>query len=307
MQPRFEMTERPELIQSLSTVLRRPHELEHTDSIRVAAYNVYNLLDDSGRRPKPKEEMRAIGEMIRHMNADVIAFAEVQDEAMLKTLFDTYVNSKLEGSAKYDGFVCLTGNDQSGINVALVTRLSIRGVLTFQDRQFDASTSKRAMKFSRDLLGVAIQMTPDKAHTYLHFAAHLKSKIGGEAADRKRRMEAEEIVEILTEDTFGGPMMDRNFLLTGDMNDDPDGHAVGVFRSAGLTDSLPLTDANRTYPTLINASPTGRRKYQETRLDYLFASASIASRLSDVTVHRTPDAADRASDHYPISARLAVS
>lgn len=304
---RFEKTERTDLIQSLSTVLRRPHDLPHTNEIRVAAYNVYNMLDETGRRPKPVEEIRAIAEMIRYMDPDVIAFSEVQDEAMLKELFTTYINPKLEDSARYDGFVCLTGNDPGGINVALVTRLSIRGVLTFQDRQFDASTGRTPMKFSRDLLGVAIQMTPDKAHTYLHFAAHLKAKIGGDRADQKRRMEAAEIVEIFSDDTFGCPLMSRDLLLTGDMNDDPGGHAIGVFTSAGLADSLAGGNANNTYPTLINASARGKRKYPETRLDYMFASPSIAPRLSDVAVHRTPPAADRASDHYPISARLTLS
>ncbi len=302
----FTMVERPELQESLLQVLRRPHELRDVGSIVIASYNAYNLFDEKSETPTPREQMKALAEVILTLNPDVIAFAEVQNEGVIRSLFRRYVNPELEPRDKYDGFVCLAGNDRRGINVALVTRLSVRGTLTFHDREFDASDSKTPVKFSRDLLGVKIQITPNPAHSYLHFAAHLKSKIFGERAEIKRGMEASEIVNILTEATFAPtPFIGQDVIVTGDMNDDPDTRVINLFKDGQLTDTLASVQPNHTYPTKIHAETPGHRKYPDTRLDYLFASPSMAARLSELTIHRTA-AADRASDHYPISAVMRV-
>jgi endonuclease/exonuclease/phosphatase family metal-dependent hydrolase len=303
----FTMVERPELQESLLEVLRRPHELRDVGSIVIASYNAYNLFDDESDRPTPRAQMKALAEVILDLNPDVIAFAEVQNERVIRTLFRSFVNPELDPRDKYDGFVCLAGNDRRGINVALVTRLSVRGTMTFHDREFDRSDGRTPVKFSRDLLGVKIQITPNPAHSYLHFAAHLKSKIFGERAEKKRGMEASEIVNILTEATFAPtPFISQDVIVTGDMNDDPDTRVIDLLKADGrLSDTLADVDPNYTYPTRINADKPGHRSYPPTRLDYLFASPTMAPRLSELTIHRT-DAANRASDHYPISAVMRV-
>src|SRR5215470_4053035 len=94
-------------VQQLRDVLRRPGELPRRAEITVASYNVYNLFGESAERPKPEEQLDALGEMILKLNADIISFAEVENVETLKTLFQTRVNKKLDGDDKYDAFICV--------------------------------------------------------------------------------------------------------------------------------------------------------------------------------------------------------
>jgi len=300
------LVERPELKESLLQTLRRPSQLRAVPEIRIASYNAYNLFDKESERAASAAQMRALGSVILGIRPHVIAFAEVENEQVIRRLFSTYVNSELDDDDKYDGFVCLAGNDKRGINVALVTKLSIRGVMTFHDREFDSSPDTQSVKFSRDLLGVDIQITDKSEDRYIHFAAHLKSKIGGQAAAEKRGMEATEIAGIFTEGAFGRtPFIDQPMLLTGDMNDDPDSAVIETLSASGLADMFAGEANANSYPTRIHEGKKKKHKYPPTRLDYLFASPSMASRLSNLKVHRK-GAADKASDHYPISATLRV-
>lgn len=283
-------------VENLLKVLKRPDELPPIPEFRIAAYNVYNLFDEASERPPKERQLEALGEMIISLNADAIAFEEVENEEVLSHLFADRVNPKLQEEEKYTAFVWVPGNDRRGINVALATRLSVRGTLSFHDREFGPSDAS-AVKFSRDLLGVEINATPD--YKFLFFVSHLKSKIGGEVAEEKRRMEAHEIRSILAEPAFGGkPFVEQDMVFAGDMNDDPDSRVIDVFVGDGvLKDVLSTVEPNTTFPT--------RGKWPPTRLDYLFASPSIAPRIEDQRIHRDGPAA-AASDHYPVSVTVRV-
>ncbi|MGB8639192.1 MAG: endonuclease/exonuclease/phosphatase family protein, partial [Pseudolabrys sp.] len=177
---------------------------------------------------------------------------------------------------------------------------SVRGKMSFSDREF-GSMEERATRFSRDLLGVKIQATPDADSSFLYFAGHLKSKIGGERAEEKRRIEAGEVINILTEPTFGNqPFMDQKLLFAGDMNDDPDSAVIDVLKGGGLDDLFAEVTPNDTFPTTLS-----KQRYPSTRLDYLFASAAMKPRVSRLQIRRD-EPADEASDHYPISAAVRV-
>ena len=89
-------------VQQLRDVLRRPTELPRRAEITVASYNVYNLFGESAERPKPEEQLDALGEMILKLDADIISFAEVENVEVLKSLFRSRVNKELEGDDKYD-------------------------------------------------------------------------------------------------------------------------------------------------------------------------------------------------------------
>ena len=278
----------------LRKTLRLPKDLKKRSRIRVASYNVYNLFGEGADTPKPEEELEALGEMILGLDADLISFAEVDGIDTLKELFQTRVNPKLKENDKYDAYLCIPANDRRGINVALATRLSVRGKMSFSDREFERDG--KAIKFSRDLLGAMIQATPNPAHSFLYFAGHLKSKIGGDSAEEKRRLEATEVINILSESTFGGPFLSQPLLLAGDLNDDPDSPVIDVLKGGPLADLFESVKPNTTYPTELP-----KRKRPPTRLDYLFASDAMKAKMTDLTIHRE-EPADQASDHYPISA-----
>ena len=158
----------PARVESLTEVLTRRAEMRDLPSFRLAAYNVYNLFgaltDVYSRQPNraaPPEQLDALGKMIVDLDADAIAFEEVQNEKILSDLFRTRVNPVLtrEGQRPFESFVLVPARDKRGINVALATRLAVNGTMTFHDREFGPETES-AMRFSRDLLGVELYATP---------------------------------------------------------------------------------------------------------------------------------------------------
>jgi endonuclease/exonuclease/phosphatase family metal-dependent hydrolase len=292
-------------VQRLTDVLVRPGELPDIPEFRIASYNAYNLFGDkpdvySSRPnpPAPEEQLDALGEMILNLDADAIAFQEVQNEKILGELFRTRVNPKIQDKEyRFTSFVCIPSRDPRGINVALATRLAVNGTLTFHDREF-GPLDEHATRFSRDLLGVELFAT--KAYRFLFFVAHLKSKLGPDHGVGKRAIETEEIRTILETPQFGGnPYIAQDMVLCGDMNDDPDSQAVANLKGTGpteLIDVLGHLQPGMSFPT--------HHKYKKTRLDYILASRTLA--ISDPKIHTDEEAAAEASDHYPVSATVKV-
>jgi endonuclease/exonuclease/phosphatase family metal-dependent hydrolase len=290
--------------QLLTGVLARPEELPRVQEFRIASYNAWNLFGEapdvhSARPSDPAsdEQLDALAKMILNLHADAIAFQEVQNEKVLGALFRERVNPKIKDAPyRFATFVCLPARDPRGINVALATRLAVRGSVTFHDREF-GPTDDDAVRFSRDLLGVELFATPE--YRFLMFVAHLKSKIGGDEATGKRRLEASEIRTILEDPQMGGnPYLDQDLVLCGDMNDDPDGEVVRILTEGTGPSAKPLRDvlgSLRSYPT--------HKRYKKTRLDYILASPTIA--IQEPEVH-TEEPAAEASDHYPVSATVRV-
>lgn len=294
-------------VQSLTDVLARPEELPSVSQFRIASYNAWNLFGDRPDvhaprpgEPAPDEQLDALAEMIVSLDADAIAFQEVQNEKVLGSLFRERVNPKLgAGVPKYTSFVCIPARDPRGINVAMATRLAVRGSITFHDREFGPS-DEEAARFSRDLLGVEVYATP--TYRFLMFVAHLKSKIGGDKATEKRLLEAREVRTILEEPQFGGnPYIDQDMVLCGDMNDDPDSQVAEVLTRGDKQGAKPLTDV---FSGVLHTWPSQpNKKYKKTRLDYVLGSPTL--QILDKKVH-TGEPAPEASDHFPISATVRV-
>jgi endonuclease/exonuclease/phosphatase family metal-dependent hydrolase len=304
MNNKFEVIHNQAQVENLGEVLARPEELLEVPSFRIASYNMHNLFGDrpdvhSGQPgpPASPEQLKALAKMIVDLDADAIAFQEVQNERALSDLIRKRVNPKLEKEARFTTFICIPSHDPRGINVALATRLAVNGTMNFNAREF-GPLDARAKKFSRDLLGVDMYATP--SYRFIFFVAHLKSKLGGEESEYKRSLEAEEIRAIIEKPTFGGhPFIQQDMILAGDMNDDPDKTTIDILRGADpaiLKDVLADVEPNYTYPT--------HTRYPKTRLDYMFASPSV--KISEAKIHRENAAAAAASDHYPVSATIKV-
>ena len=160
-------------VENLGEVLARPEELTEVPSFRIASYNVHNLFGDrpdvhSGQPgpPASPEQLKALAKMIVDLDADAIAFQEVQNERVLSDLIRKKVNPKLEKEARFTAFTCLPSHDPRGINVALATRFAVLGAMNFNAREF-GPLEERAKKFSRDLLGVDMYATPTYRFIFL--------------------------------------------------------------------------------------------------------------------------------------------
>jgi endonuclease/exonuclease/phosphatase family metal-dependent hydrolase len=298
-------------VQNLTDVLKRPEELSYVEDFRIATYNVHNLFGKDPDvhaakpdRPASKKQQQALGAMIRDLDADAIAFQEVQNEKVLKDLFQHYVNPSLRRADEepFSTFVCIPARDPRGINVALATRLAVRGTITLHDYEFGPA-EESAIRFSRDLLGVEIFVTPK--YRFLFFVAHLKSKIGGPPAQSRRELQAQEIRKLFEEPgLFGGsPYIKQDLILAGDMNDDPDSETIDILRGGArrprLRDVFEDLKPNFTYPT--------HRRYKKTRLDFIFASPPMVKNIDfDARAIHRSKRAEEASDHYPASVTINV-
>ena len=162
--------------------------------------------------------------------------------------------------------------------MALATRLAVSGSLTFHDREF-GDLDERAIRFSRDLLGVDLYATP--TYRFLFFVAHLKSKMGGDSLpDQARDGGDARSATIIEKPQFGAgqPYIEQDMVVCGDMNEDPGQEPIEILKGKGGATPLRdiLEDGGPTYPT--------HTRYRKTRLDYIFASPSIA--IEDAKVHR---------------------
>ncbi|MBI4579671.1 MAG: hypothetical protein HY718_08220, partial [Planctomycetes bacterium] len=147
-------------------------------TITIGAYNVLNLFDhvddpyrtDTEADEKPRPQIEALACTIRSLNADVLALEEVENRDILQRFVGAFLRDM-----GYE-VVLFEGNDNRGIDVALLSRLPVGPVTSHRHLRF-ADPDGRTMRFRRDLLQVRVE--PPGGMPFDVFVLHLKSK-GGE-------------------------------------------------------------------------------------------------------------------------------
>jgi endonuclease/exonuclease/phosphatase family metal-dependent hydrolase len=268
-------------------------------SIKVASYNVKNLFDgilDNPHNPKekakPARELRAMAQVMRQLNADVIVMQEVESESTLRKFRDQYLKD-----SGYQTIHVHEGNDLRGIDVALMSRWPVTAIQSHRQVTFQAGEYRR--KFSRDLLQAEI-LTPEN-YRFTVFAAHLKSKIGGAQSDLIRAAEANAIQQIIL--NFQRQYPEKNFLIAGDFNDTPDAEALSPLlhphNPAGLKDLAALELGVGS--AVFSYHP---RKYRS-RIDYILTAPAMQPEYIPRSLHilKSKEAFE-ASDHLPLVAEF---
>lgn len=256
--------------------------------LKVATYNVRNMFDRKDdphkadpRKAKPASELEALAAGILRSGPDVLALQEVENREVL----DQFADQRLDGAYPYRALV--EGNDIRGIDVAVLSKFPIEGVVSHREDRFPLSRGARETSFRRDLLRVDLDLGEKSLSLY---ALHLKSKIGGKRADVQRLAEARQVERIVQREM--GP--DRPFLVLGDCNDTPDSPTL-----AALTEGLQDAMSGR--------APAQRATYSTTRpkeeFDYILYSGPL--KVHGARVERAPESA-RASDHFLLSAQVEV-
>ena len=268
---------------------------------KVASYNVRNLFDniddpgkdDEGTQPKSQESQNSLGRVIRSSDADVIALQEVEKMEILRSFRDG------QGLAEeYPHLVLVEGNDRRGIDVALMSKHPISGVVSHKDTTFEVEGQEEPGHFLRDLLQADVEVPG--AGPVRMFVTHLCSQIGGDQADRLREAEAQAAHEIIKEQTRDFPS--QKFVVLGDFNDRPESPAVSIFTEpddAGwsLVDAFASEPDAVSYPT----NPKTARKWGYKRIDQILVSPELAQHQVDQDVHEHRSAR-KASDHWMVSA-----
>jgi len=270
------------------------------DTVTLGAYNVLNLYDgyddpyrsDEGTTVKPRSEVEALARTIRKINADVLALEEVENRGYL----ERFVRAMLPDMG-YEHVVLFEGNDDRGIDCALLSRLPVGPVTSHRYARFPGPDGK-PMGFMRDLLEVRIE--PPGAAAFTVFVLHLKSKSGGDSSDGLRLAEAAKVRSIL--DARLKENSDARFVVCGDFNDTWESPPLktilgtGGGALSGFFDSIPK-EKRITY----NQEP------HRSMIDFLLCSPAMAKGYQKDSYHieyGSPETGG--SDHNPVWAKFSL-
>ena len=294
-------------VQMMATTKVKPSNPEK--EITVATYNVENLFDGvqnkgkAAEKPKSEEQLKALSASMHDINADVIALQEVESRATLKKFKDTYLSDM-----NYE-IVLREGNDPRGIDVAVLTRLKVADVKSHKNVKINVPNSA-PQTFSRDLLQV--RLVANAKYTFSFFVTHLKSQIGGDDADAKRKAEVQKIREFMRD--YEKQNKRSNYILAGDFNDVPSSESLQPIldpRASGLALHDIVWEDLGSGPDVFSFHPQEHRS----RIDYILPSFGMHADYikNSVQIHKAPkNGGDpnmffNASDHLPITAKFNVS
>lgn len=263
------------------------------DTITVATFNCENVFigppepghDQHDQPTKSPEAIAAAARVLGDLGADVVACQEVHDKKGLDAIAD-----QVPGNP-YKYRVLVPGNDERGINVAVLSKYPVTNVVTNAANRFNVGGKQEG--FSRDFLEATIKVN-DKFE-FVMGTTHLKSHSGGQAANDKRLGEGREIHRILADELAKFP--ERRFIVCGDMNDMEDAPSMKAIIGNGPAELYnPLQGSHE-----ISHPVTHRR------IDFLLLSDNMKKAYVDDSEHviNDPNAA-QASDHRPIIARFKI-
>jgi predicted extracellular nuclease len=271
-------------------------------TLSVATWNVENFfdtIDDPDHQDtvvtqaELDSKMAKIGAALRDLKADVLALEEVENLALLKSL-----NTKQLSSLGYTDLRLVSGNDIRGINVALLSRYTVKSAIShIQDRFKGVDGDTTTYGFSRDCLEVKIQTGKDKTLVLLinHLRAKDESTDGTD--DARRYAQAQQVRKIADSTLKSTPK--ANLAVLGDLNDLPSSRTLTLIMNGtpAITDSLAAIAAADRYTHYYSGKTE--------QLDYILLSPGLkedAIAGSAKAIHTSLYHA--ASDHYPVYARF---
>jgi len=267
------------------------------DQLVLASYNILNLFDDvdspyhadETTPAKPRTELEQVAKTIRVLNADVIAFQEVESRGYLKRFVDVFL-----GDMGYEHIVHYEGNDLRGIDVCLLSRIPVGLVRSHRHAKFSGPDG-RQRRLSRDLLSVTLQ-PPGKSPLEI-WIVHLKSNSGGrEFAEPVRLAEASYIRQQLDKRLEAEP--GASIALLGDFNDLWQSPTLKTIVGSGSTAlQLPLPELKRKSLITYNREP------HRSMIDFILCSPALAKQYVPGSYRTLPgDVKSSGSDHNPVTA-----
>ncbi len=276
------------------------------ESLTIATYNVENYvaanrMTAEGYRkdyPKPEGEKRALRQVIRALNADVIVLQEMGDQPYLDELRR---DLQADGVDYPHGFLAAAADADR--HLAVLSRRALTGVTTHADLEFAYFGAKERVK--RGLLEATVATA---AGDVTLFALHLKSRYTDRPDDPlsavRRAGEAVAIRDRILR-RFPTPGVAR-FLVLGDCNDSRTSRAAAALQKRGkleICTLLPAIDSRGETWTHVY-----RREDSYTRVDLIFVSPGLKPQIRN-GVARIFDGAEvpAASDHRPVVVTLELS
>jgi predicted extracellular nuclease len=192
-------------------------------ALRIANWNVHNfvndlndsdVIDEEYQGPDAYDAQRAvIGDVVEALAADVVVFAELENQAVL----DDLVDNELGGA--YAGRAISVGNDPRGINVAAISRNEFVSVVSHAEDSFTPEGMAGPQIFyARDCLELHLDVNGRRV---ILLGVHYKAKTEDPADDdeEKRLAEAHYTREIA--DALAAEHPGAAIVILGDYNDVP--------------------------------------------------------------------------------------
>jgi endonuclease/exonuclease/phosphatase family metal-dependent hydrolase len=211
---------------------------------------------------------RMTAQVVRDVAADVLGLIEAENRPSLLRFGNDVMPAV--GSNPYDHVMLIDGNDERGIDVAIMTRegYDIGSIRSHVDDEEDG-----ARIFSRDCPEFDVATPSDNRLTVL--VNHFKSKGFGSQADnnRKRESQARRVKAIYADLRARGS---KFIAVVGDLNDTPDSDPLGpLVRETDLKDisTHPQFDNGGFPGTFGSSGPTNK-------IDYLLLSPELMAKVS---------------------------
>jgi endonuclease/exonuclease/phosphatase family metal-dependent hydrolase len=217
--------------------------------------------------------------VIGDVNADIICLIEVESRVELQKLHDQLLFPQFLQPANREGYkyiLLIDGNDDRGIDVAVMSRLPILGLKSHIHERIDYFGNSVVL-FSRDCLEVQVDIPGAKNLTL--FINHLKSQGSGPASDPQSDLRREDQARRVAELTNKYNLKKDYLIVAGDLNDTPDGPALA-----------PLVSQAGLYNVNLELDPQDRGTFvfnnKNEQLDYLFISDALKTHLKQVHIER---------------------
>lgn len=279
------------------TATSRPARTRET--IRIGSYNTLNMFDvyddpytaDESTPPKPRSELEHLAQSIRELNADVLALVEVENRPVLERFVRTFL-----ADMGYDDVILFEGNDERGIDCAILSRLPVGPVTSYRHVRF-GMPGGGTTRFRRDLLRARIE--PEGGAAFDMFVVHLKSKRGESGDSSATRMaEAGEVRSVC--DELLKADAGARFVVCGDFNDTWESDPLRKIRGSGAGELksffVEIPEAARI---------TYNREPHRSMIDFVLCSPAMAASYVQGSFHlRDGSIETTGSDHNPVVAEF---
>ena len=298
-------------------------------ALRIASYNVLNYFDDvddpelSGEwddkdLASSPQQLKALADSIREINADVIALQEVESRAALIRFRDTHL-----ADLGYQHVGSLDAGYYRGVEQSVLSRVPITsisnwpGLSTADVRRvgpgFQPVPESPVSEFQRSPL--MVDLRTEEGYEFTLLIVHLKA--GGKSHAYRREAEGLKLLELVAAIEREDP--DRNIVVLGDFNAKYSYKSMRLLFEGGLVDTMQCraTESSDEDTPLWVTHESGRT------LDYILLNSAMYNEFVPGSAFvlgtlypgdsshynwRTEDPpAGHASDHYPVAIEIVPS
>jgi endonuclease/exonuclease/phosphatase family metal-dependent hydrolase len=212
-------------------------------------------------------------DVVRDVNADIIATIEAENRTALKRFSETLLRG--EGGAPYRHIMLIDGNDERGIDVGVMTRegFEIGDIRS----HVDELKPDGEPLFSRDC--AEFDITTAKGNKLWLLINHFKSKIGDpRVSNAKRKAQATRVAQIYAELRSAG---EDHVAIVGDFNDTPASAPLTPLLSTDLKDVATLANfQDGGFPGTFGGSTAGNK------IDYILLSPALQAKVTGGGIFR---------------------